>query len=218
MVLGLKSIALGLMLGVSLAAPPGPMNALIAEQSIRRGWEAGFRAGLGAMFADAVFCVLAFAGATTLVRENPGFRSATLMVGGALMLYFAYAAASSRGFSCPPDPPAPDGESGFLKAFLLALSNPYQIGWWVTAGVGLIHPGSIELLGTSFSRSGGVVLLLGFFGGIGLWIVLFPAALVGGTRRFRWLGRLIVYGSAVLLAGFGGVFLHEGLSALLPLF
>ncbi|MFC6730652.1 LysE family translocator, partial [Natronoarchaeum mannanilyticum] len=41
------SAAVGAVFGLVLAAPPGPMNAIIAEESVLRGWPAGFRAGLG---------------------------------------------------------------------------------------------------------------------------------------------------------------------------
>ncbi|PSQ07608.1 lysine transporter LysE, partial [Halobacteriales archaeon QS_6_71_20] len=56
------SLAAGVVFGLALAAPPGPMNAVIAEESVLRGWRAGFRAGLGAATADAVFLVLSLVG------------------------------------------------------------------------------------------------------------------------------------------------------------
>jgi len=57
------SFLAGMVFGLALAAPPGPMNAIIAEESVVRGWSAGFKAGLGAMLADVVFFLLALAGA-----------------------------------------------------------------------------------------------------------------------------------------------------------
>jgi len=47
----------GVVFGLTLAAPPGPMNAVIAEESAVRGWIAGFKTGLGAMSADAIFFI-----------------------------------------------------------------------------------------------------------------------------------------------------------------
>ena len=63
----LVSVLAGAVFGLALAAPPGPMNAVIAEESVVHGWSAGFRAGLGAMSADAVFFVLALLGVVTFV-------------------------------------------------------------------------------------------------------------------------------------------------------
>jgi threonine/homoserine/homoserine lactone efflux protein len=85
----------GVVLGLSLAAPPGPMNAIIAEESVVRGWLAGFRAGLGAMSADACFLLVALAGVATVLRDAPTLRTAMTGVGGVLMLYFALDAARS---------------------------------------------------------------------------------------------------------------------------
>src|SRR6056297_2709410 len=84
----------GVALGLSLAAPPGPMNAIIAEESVLRGWGSGFRAGLGALSADACFFVLALLGVVTVVRDVPVVQQALFGFGGLLMLYFAYGTAT----------------------------------------------------------------------------------------------------------------------------
>ena len=56
------TLAVGAVFGLALAAPPGPMNAVIAEESVVRGWFAGVRAGLGAAIADVLFFALAYLG------------------------------------------------------------------------------------------------------------------------------------------------------------
>ena len=89
----LSTFAAGVVFGLALAAPPGPMNAVIAEESVLRGWGSGFKAGLGAMTADIVFLALALAGAVAVVERAPTLRNAMVAVGGLLMLYFAYGAA-----------------------------------------------------------------------------------------------------------------------------
>ena len=71
---GITLIA-GIIFGIALAAPPGPMNAIIAEESVLRGWSAGFYAGLGAMFADVIFFLLAVIGVVSFVRDFPLLRS-----------------------------------------------------------------------------------------------------------------------------------------------
>ena len=37
----LVTLGAGVVFGLALAAPPGPMNAVIAEESVLRGWFAG---------------------------------------------------------------------------------------------------------------------------------------------------------------------------------
>ncbi|MFB6125619.1 MAG: LysE family translocator [Halanaeroarchaeum sp.] len=200
------SVVAGLLLGLSLAAPPGPMNAVIAEESVNRSWRAGFAAGLGAMSADATFFVLALAGLVAFVQRMPTLRGVMVGVGGLLMVYFAYGAVRNAGsFS---DSENSDAQ-GFWKAFALALTNPYQITWWLTAGVGLLNPGTIEAFGVSLSAGNGALTVGGFFLGILLWITGFPAALRAAGERVDALGTGVAYASAVVLVWFAGVFLLD---------
>ena len=239
----------GVVFGLTLAAPPGPMNAIIAEESVLRGWGAGFRAGLGAAVADVTFFVLAVIGVVGFVGQLPVVRGVMVGVGGILMLYFAYGAAADAGLFARPrgretdtsflgasdgggvtDPEGADatgsaiGGTGFRKAFVLALTNPYQILFWLTVGVGLLDPGRIDvfgeagvgaLAGSFVVATGSPALLIGFFAGIGIWITGFPAALVSARRRVESLAPVVAGLSALALAGFGVVFLADAAHLLL---
>jgi len=219
------TISAGVVFGLALAAPPGPMNAIIAEESVVRGFGAGFRAGLGAMTADVLFFLLALAGAVTVVQEAPRLRAAMVAVGGVLMLYFAVDAARSTEETLTAA--EPDGQSrGFLKALVLGLTNPYQILFWLTVGVGLLETGQLDPLaqfplvgdavaGTFVVRTGSPALIGGLFGGVVVWIVGFPASLVAAGRRVDALAPLVAGASALVLAGFGVGFLFDGLTGLL---
>ncbi len=220
------TLSAGVVFGLALAAPPGPMNAIIAEESVRRGWGAGFRAGLGAMTADICFFLLSVAGAVALIDRLPTLRAAMVGVGGLLMLYFAVGAARGVRQTLSADPENTGESSGFRKAFVLALTNPYQILFWLTVGVGLLDPGRHDLLaetpyvgdqlaGTLVVQTGSVALLVGLFAGIAVWIVGFPATLVAARRRIDSLAPLVAGGSALVLAGFGVAFLLDALSVLL---
>jgi threonine/homoserine/homoserine lactone efflux protein len=222
----LTTLGAGAVFGLALAAPPGPMNAIIAEESVVRGWLAGFRAGLGAMSADAAFLVLAFFGVVAFVESLPLLRAAMVGVGGLLMLYFAYGAATAATETFRADEGGEaEGESkGFRKAFMLALTNPYQILFWLTVGVGLLETGRIDLLAEAVGASvagllvvetGTPALLVGLFGGIGIWITGFPAALVAAGQRIDRLAPVVAYLSALLLAGFGIFFLYDATTTLL---
>jgi len=207
----------GVIFGLALAAPPGPMNAVIAEESALRGWRAGLFAGLGAMTADICFLALSLIGVATVVTETPGLRRAMVAGGALLMLWFAYGAVKDANALSSVE--ATPGESrGFRKALLLALTNPYQVVFWLTVGVGLLQPGTIDVLsslpvvgapGLLVVQTGHPVLLLGLFGGIGLWITGFPAAIVAARRRVEQLAPVVAWVSALLLAGFGLLFLGQ---------
>ena len=226
------TLGAGVVFGVALAAPPGPMNAIIAEESVLRGWIAGFKAGLGAMTADGIFFVLALLGVVTFVERFPLVRAAMIGLGGVLMLYFAYGAATDVRSSFTAGSGASDAEdprvgTGFRKAFVLALTNPYQILFWLTIGVGLLRPGTLDVLaqtpyvgeslaGVVVVDTGSPALIAGFFGGISLWITGFPAALVSAERRVDAFAPIVAGVSAVVLAGFGVLFLAQSAGTFLP--
>ena len=242
----LSTLAVGAVFGLALAAPPGPMNAVIAEESVLRGWVAGVLAGLGAMTADAAFLVLAYLGVVGIVARVPALRAAMVGVGGLLMLYFAVGAV--RGATSfvdgddagvlAGDGTAADGvgtagatadragRRGFGKALVLALTNPYQILFWLTVGVGLLRPGTVDVLsyvpvagealaGLLVVRTGSLALVAGLFVGIGIWVTGFPAALVGAGRRTDRLAPAVAYASAAVLGGFGVWFLFDAVRTLL---
>ncbi|MFC7071175.1 LysE family translocator [Halobaculum lipolyticum] len=223
----LASLLAGVVFGLALAAPPGPMNAVIAEESVLRGWTAGVRAGLGAATADAIFFVLALVGAVGVLNRAPMLKGAMVGVGGLLMLYYAYGAAREvRGSFLGVDTGVADEESaGFRKALALALANPYQVLFWLTVGVGLLEPGRIDvfavaevtaLAGALVVETGSPALVVGFFGGIGLWVTGFPGALVAARGRVEALAPVVAALSALLLAGFGVVFLADAAGTLAP--
>ncbi|MWV65102.1 LysE family transporter [Halorubrum sp. JWXQ-INN 858] len=223
------TFAVGGLFGLALAAPPGPMNAVIAEEAVFRGWFAGARAGLGAATADVLFFVLAYVGVVSFIESVPRLQTGMVAVGGVLMCYFAVGAARGARASFLPtagDTPRIAAGKGFRKALALALTNPYQVLFWLTVGVGLLRPGRLdvlarlpivggELAGTLVVTTGSPALLGGFFAGVFGWVVAFPAALVAAERRIETFAPVVAVGSALVLAGFGVFFLVDAATSVL---
>lgn len=211
----------GVVFGIALAAPPGPMNAVIAEESVTHGWLSGVRAGLGAMTADFCFFVGSLVGVVAVIQRLPTLRAAMIAAGGGLMLYFAYDTATDlqNGFlSGDTD----EQGKGFRRAFALAVTNPYQILFWLTVGVALLDPGTVDVLaplssalaGRFVVQTGTPLLLVGLFAGIAVWVVGFPATLIAAKRRLNTIAPLTAAISAVVLAGFGVYFLVDAITLL----
>lgn len=209
------TVLAGVAFGLALAAPPGPMNAIIAEESVHRGFQAGVLTGLGAMIADGIFFVFALVGVVAIVHQIPAIRDGMLFVGGLLMFYFAYGTLQELSTSFT------TGHSstsrGFWKALLLGLSNPYQILFWLTVGIVLLSPGTLDLFGSISPaladifvvQTGSILLIIGLFSGIILWIIFFPLLLVTAQKRINSFGPIIALVSALILAGFGLYFISD---------
>ena len=223
------TLLVGVVFGLALAAPPGPMNAVIAEEAVLRGWPAGTRAGLGAATADFLFFVLAYLGVVSFVQSVPRLQTAMVGVGGCLMCYFAVGTARDARASFRPttggDPMVEDGK-GFRKALALALTNPFQVLFWLTVGVGMLRPGELDVLaplplvgddvaGALVVSTGSPALLGGFFLGVLSWVTLFPVSLVAAEKRIQAIGPVIAVASAAVLGGFGLYFLYNAAAAIL---
>jgi len=185
-------LGFGLLLGFSLTIPPGPMNAFIASQSVRSLRE-GITAGCGAMTADLVLGVLVYE-LHSAVDLSVELRWIYLL-GAGVMLYLG--AGLLRRASRHP-PPETTGARTYTKALGLGVSNPFQIVWWLTAGL-------------AFAYLGGWVLFVGLFGAIAVWIVAFPWILHAGTRRRPGVARAVVVVSGVVIFAFAGYFLYLAL-------
>jgi len=183
----LESLGFGVALGFSLTVPPGPMNALIAGLSARSR-RAGTITGFGAMTSDGILAAVVFALSTavdlrSLVRPIDA-------IGAVALAYFGL-----RTLRRPPtDDEVPrDDVRSFSRAVVVGITNPFQVAWWFTAGL-------------AFARLGGAVLLAGLFGAVAIWVVVFPAAVFAGARRYPAARRAIVLLSGAILLAFAVYF------------
>jgi len=181
-------LAFGLLLGFSLTIPPGPMNAFILARSVRS-FREGFTAGLGAMSADLVLGVVVYA--VRSVLDLSSVLRWVYLIGAAVMVYLGVGLLRAH-----PESPNPGtaGVRAYTSALGLGLSNPFQIVWWLTAGL-------------AFAYFGGLILFVGLFGAVAVWIVAFPWAIHLGTERWPKVARALLVGSVVVIFGFAGYFL-----------
>ncbi len=79
---------LGLLIGVLIAAPVGPVNIVCIQRTLERGFWGGFAAGLGAVLADGIIASIAAYGATAIsgfMRDN---QLKIELVGGVILTAF----------------------------------------------------------------------------------------------------------------------------------
>lgn len=182
-------LALGALLALSLAAPPGPANALIAQEAARRGWSAGLVTGLGAIVADLIMFSLMWLGALRLIAAVPGLLVVLGAIGTALMLWYA------RGAFLAARHPArakADARGGFAKSFFAIMTSPFNYAWWLSAG-------------TTVFATIGPGMIVGFFGGLLVWIAGWSALTAIGGVRIRRFSEIVGYASAIVLFAFAVV-------------
>jgi len=166
------SFGIGILLGLSIAAPPGPANAMMATHAVtRKRWWAGTLVGFGAMTADATFLALTYL-IGRAVQPGENTLITIYATGACVMFFFAYSA--SREWRKPPAERLQEVRPthSYLSGLGIGLTNPYQILWWLTAGL-------------AFIQSVGLAMVAGFFCGIVLWTVSFPWALDYARKRIE---------------------------------
>ena len=179
---------IGFVLGLSLAAPPGPVNAIIMNESSKSVLH-GSSVGAGAMTADFIFLVLLYFGRVIIPEWTFKY---LYLFGGVVMIYLSISVLRSRMPSKTP-------KGNYFVGLSMGITNPFQIVWWVTVGLFLIQ--SMTLLSVG-----------GFFFGLLTWIVLFPYTMNRVGSRYSPLLRIF---SFIILIVFAGVMFFYGAASFL---
>lgn len=181
----------------SLAAPPGPINALMAHAAARRGFWAGWLYGLGAIAGDMTMLLLTGLGVLRIVEVYPWLKVAAAFLGAGLLAWFAFGAfrtalrARQRLGSDDDDVPLA-GWKEFAKAYVIVVTSPYNWGWWLTAGTSML-----DALGWTTAA--------GFFAGLIVWTIVWTGLATAGGARVRRLAEFVAYAAAFVLAAFSAV-------------
>jgi L-lysine exporter family protein LysE/ArgO len=197
------SVLLGyILLGLSLAAPIGPINAAQLDKGIRGGFWHAWLVGIGAMLADMLYMMLVYFGLVHFLN-NP-FTKTFLWLFGAFILI--YTGVESLLGARQVEIRSKKGDEtlfkSFVSGFFMSVSNPLTILFWL----GIY--GSV-LAGTAASF--GTQQLILYSGAIVLGILLWDLTMAGIASTFRRLltgGLLIVISvvSGLSLIGFGCYF------------
>ncbi|WP_261303745.1 LysE/ArgO family amino acid transporter [Paenibacillus andongensis] len=188
----------GILLGLSIAAPVGPIGILCIRRTITLGRLHGFLSGLGAASADAFYGFIAGFGLTLITSFLLDQKSLLQAVGGLFLCYLGV-----RTFRSKPSANAAKASGNtlfrsYLSTLMLTITNPMTIMSFLGAFAGL---------GMGDSQTGiasAVVLVIGVFVGSALWWL--ALSLVIGMFRDRihvsalgWINRI----SGVILSVFG---------------
>ena len=189
----------GLLIGLSIAAPVGPIGVLCIRRTLAEGRAAGLVSGLGAATADALYGFIAAFGLTFvsgfLIRQRLWLH----LVGGLFLCYLGVKTMLAK--PAGPAQPTPAGGRGLLAAYtstlFLTLTNPITILFFagIFAGLGAAEGGSY---------ASAAIMVAGVFIGSALWWLTLSGLVSMFRNRFnaramRWVNRL----SGLMILGFG---------------
>ena len=190
----------GLLIGLAIAAPVGPIGVLCIRRTLAEGRLVGFVTGLGAATADAAYAAMAGFGLTFVSGFLVSQQSWLKLIGGLFLAYLGVKTLLSQ-----PGERAAQAHGvgrGLLGAYAstvaLTLTNPTTILSFVAifAGLGVGSAGG--------SYPGATILVLGVFLGSALWWFLLSGGVTLFRKRLtpaglRWVNR----GSGLIIVGFG---------------
>ena len=165
----------GLLIGLSIAAPVGPIGVLCIRRTLAEGRAAGFASGLGAATADALYGCIAGFGLTfisgVLIEQQTWFR----LIGGLFLCYLGVKTLLSQ----PAEEAAVAQGKGLLGAYtstlFLTLTNPMTVLAFAAIYAGL----GVGAMAGDYGAA--LTLVFGVFLGSALWWLL----LSGGASLFR---------------------------------
>lgn len=182
-------------IGLSIAAPVGPIGLLVIQRTLRHGAAVGLATGLGAAVADACYGALGAFGVTALIGALQSARVPLALLGGAFLLWLAWRTwHAAAPVAVLQSQAAPRLLPSFAGTFVLTLSNPATVLSFIAIFGALAGQGA---------PAQPLWMVAGVLAGSALWWLLLCAAVAALRQRFdaraqRAVGRV----SALMLAAF----------------
>jgi threonine/homoserine/homoserine lactone efflux protein len=204
--LGIPYVIKGLMIGLSIAAPLGPIGILCMNRTLAEGPRMGFICGLGAALADALYALAGTVALSAIAQWVISDRVELRLVGGVFLVYLGARTFMRPGAVLPaggklPTLLPPGWHAAFMSTFLLTLANPMTMLSFaaVFAGLGVTPAGVIK--GTN---SAAAALVVGVFLGSALWWLIL-STFIGRVRHFIGAHTLMLINrlSGTVLTAFG---------------
>ncbi|MGJ7921104.1 LysE family transporter [Neobacillus sp. LXY-4] len=199
-----------LFLGLSLAAPIGPVNAAQLEKGIKNGFFHSWFVGLGAMVADACYMMLVYLGFVHFL-EKPIIQSFLWSFGSFVLIYTGVESLIGAGKITTNNTRNSEPLlKSFFSGFFMSISNPLTILFWLG-----IYGSVLAKTASSYNTDQLLLYSGAMFCGLLIWDISM-ALLASIFRRFlsRSLLTSIAYISGLSLIGFGFYFGYEAIKSL----
>ncbi|QOR67433.1 LysE family transporter [Cytobacillus suaedae] len=194
-------------LGISLAAPIGPINAAQLDRGIKYGFFNAWLIGLGSVAADLVYMLVVYFGLIHIL-DIPFVKAFLWLFGFFVLTYTGIESLKSTGqITAARDESDESYKKSFTAGFLMAISNPLTILFWLG-----IYGSILANTAATASLEELAIYSFAIIAGLLIWDVSM-AALSSSFRKFLSSGFLtsISILSGVSLIGFGLYFGYQGL-------
>jgi threonine/homoserine/homoserine lactone efflux protein len=203
-------IPVGIIIGILVAAPVGPVNVLCIQRAIERGFWGGIAAGLGAVLGDGLIALFASLGVGAISGAVQYHRTAIQIIGGLALIAFAlklyFTAPRIEALRPIDDDKASlrDFAWDIPQTFFLTITNPGAV-----LGLFAIFGGVSTFVEVN-STIDALTMVAAIMGGSVAWWV-FLSNLIGRVRHRLTLGALVRINqiAGVLLMIFGLVLIGE---------
>jgi threonine/homoserine/homoserine lactone efflux protein len=203
--IGLGLVSKGLMAGLAISAPVGPVNVLCAGRTLSRGRASGLLSGLGAATADALYGSVAAFSISIIIdfleREEFWIR----VFGGMLLICIGFFYLRKPAEPIGAESASGPAHSDYTSTLLLTLTNPTTVLSFLAVLTGL-GMGGYHDWWLTFLLVGGI-----FCGSMLWWVIL--VLTVNHLRdrfnpqSFRWMNRI----AGLAIGAFGVVTLLIGI-------
>ncbi len=189
----------GILIGLSIAAPVGPIAVYCIRQTLLRGKVFGVAAGLGAATADMLYGLLAAFGMMQITAVFNEFRLWLRLLGGLFLLYLAVKTYFSTVDANDNKVVSPlNLIDTYCTVFFLTITNPMTVMMFFAIFSGISSTVGIN----QFIAN--ILIVIGVFSGSALWWIFLSLIIeqVGKKISVSW-QRSINIISASIIGGFG---------------
>ena len=174
-----------LLLGLSIAAPVGPIGLLCINRTLNYGRLAGVLSGLGAATADTIYAAFAAFGFGLSVGRLVEQQTWTEIIGALFLIYIGVKIFMSKPASQAANVSGKNLINMFVSTWLLTMANPVTILSFVAMFAGLGFVEQTGSLGAAFTLVSGV-----FLGSSLWWLLLSGGVYIFKTRLMPYLGAI----------------------------
>ena len=208
MLSAIQLVLAGLGIGLLMAAPIGPVNVLVIQRAVAKGFWGGLAAGLGAVLGDGVLAAVGAFSIAAISDVMLAYGDTFQLVGGALLVAFGFALLLRRPAMTTP----PHERSHILdhmgiipQTFILTVTNPGAV-----LGMAAMIGGLGSLIGGLNTNLEALILVAAVMGGSFLWW-LGLSELIATIRHKLTDSRLKMINSVAgfILLGFGVALIVE---------